>query len=64
MDYKCDTCGAVATQMARDIKEKLLSPDAIWREYESYGSAKLGCDEHPVASVTFGVDGALRGRES
>ena len=46
--------------MARDIKEKHVAPEDIWRTYEPVGEAKFGCSEHLVDSIQYDEHGKVK----
>lgn len=48
-DLKCDTCGAQATTVARDII-RTDRPGDQWKAYKPAPLLKVGCDAHPVES--------------
>ena len=48
LDGRCDTCGAPATQIARDVLRHI----APGREFYTLApEAKRGCAAHPVAGI-------------
>lgn len=49
---KCDVCGGIATDFARDIIEIEPCPVSLYRRYRP-GDIHLGCDLHPPESRKF-----------
>jgi hypothetical protein len=55
----CDTCAALATNLARDVYEFDNPLSSIQRHY--LGTVKRGCDLHPVRSHYYDRLGKLLG---
>jgi len=52
----CDECGALATNMARDIRQVESKEGDQWMNFESASDWRCGCDDHPAESRTIYLD--------
>jgi len=56
--HRCDTCGALGTNSARDMTD-VTEPGDVWRRLEPRGAIKMGCDLHDVISKTYTKEGRV-----
>lgn len=56
---RCDVCGQPTWNVVQDVQQVKPRPSDEWMQMVAKGNRRAGCEQHPVHSRTYHIDGRI-----